>query len=116
MSGESTEFRKPSGAEERLIRALVTRSADLQLPSDWNKRLRVRAMNDGGMGSLRLSTSDNEPTHRELGKIVAELQFTDADGIQVLVSLNTDRDGHLFELDVWKTDYRPLIGIPDQLS
>ena len=108
-------FREASLAEQRLISALVARSRGLQLPADWAERLRVQEMGDGRMGSLRLSLSGHEPHHRELGEIVAELQFTDADGVEVLASLNTDRGGNLFELDVWKTDFGELIKIPDQL-
>lgn len=47
------------------------------------------------------------------GGQVAEYQFTDADGVEVLASLNVDQDGRPFELDMWKTDFSPLIRIPD---
>jgi len=43
---------------------------------------------------------------------VAEYQFTDADGVEVLISLNVDADGRPFELDVWKTDFSPLVRMP----
>ena len=46
---------------------------------------------------------------------MAEIQFTDTDGVEVLASLNLDQDGKPFELDVWKTDFNALIRIPDPL-
>ncbi|HYW12620.1 MAG TPA: hypothetical protein VE871_11715 [Longimicrobium sp.] len=106
-------FRKPSTDEARLIRALVARSAGLSLPPDWGGRLRVQEMSDGGMGSLRLSFADGDDGNRSLGEVAAELQFTDADGVEVIASLNADGDGVPFELDVWKSDFSALVRIPD---
>lgn len=45
-------------------------------------------------------------------KCVAELQFDDDDGVPILTSLNIDQDGKLFELDIWKVDYSPVIKYP----
>jgi hypothetical protein len=46
---------------------------------------------------------------RRLGHRIAELQFDDADGVPVIASLNVDQDGDLYELDVWKVDFKPVI-------
>ena len=116
MLDESTEFREPSSEELRLLTTLVQRSPGLDLPLDWAEHLRVREMNDGGMGSLRLSLSTSQEDKAKAGKLKAEIQFEDADGVVVLASLYTDLEGKLFELDVWKTDYGRLIRIPDQLE
>lgn len=116
MSDASTGFRKPSAGEERLIRALIARSHDLRLPPDWLGKLRVKEMEDGGMGSLKLVSSKDERAARSFGNTVAELQFSDADGVEVLVSLNVDKDGEPFELDVWKTDFGAVIRIPENLA
>jgi hypothetical protein len=107
--------RKPSSDEQRLIRALVARAPRLVLPENWSDHLRIQDMNDGGMGSLLLSLSGVVEEDRAFGEMVAELQFTDADGILVIASLNVDSRGKLFELDVWKTDFSALIRIPDPL-
>jgi hypothetical protein len=40
---------------------------------------------------------------------VAEIQFTDADGVVVIVSLHLGDDGLPLEMDVWKTDFTPLL-------
>lgn len=116
MSGGSMEFRKPSAEEFRLLAALVNRSSGLDLPSDWAERLRVRELNDGGMGSLRLSLLAGQEDEATAGRLTAETRFTDADGVVVLASLYASRAGNLFELDVWKTDYSRLIRIPDYFS
>lgn len=110
MSAESTQFREPSEPE----RALLTVVAGLasELDPGWLEGVKVRAMNDGGMGSLELVPQEGAASTRRFGKKVAEYQFTDADGVEVLVSLNLDEDGRPFELDIWKTDFSPLIHVP----
>lgn len=55
--------------------------------------LRVRDMEDGGMGSLEI----DKPTSQESGRNVtvcrAAVQFTDADGVEVIASPNAREDG-----------------------
>ncbi len=72
-------------------------------------------MNDGGMGSLLLFPKGIIKKNRLFGKCVSEYQFTDKDGVEVIASLNVDKNEELFELDVWKTDYSPLICFPEKL-
>lgn len=71
-------------------------------------------MDDGGMGSLQLrpAGAGSEPDAALITRQVA-VQFTDDDGVEVIASLNFRKDGLPFELDIWKTDYSPLIRIPD---
>ena len=45
-----------------------------------------------------------------------DLPVTLADGVPVLASLNVDQNGRFLELDLWKTDFTPVIRIPDDLS
>ena len=104
--------RKPSQKEARLLAFLVQKAA-VNLTADWNSDLLVKPLNDGGMGSLLLLPKGiKESCDRALGKKVSECQFTDVDGIDVIASLNVDNQGRLFELDIWKTDFTPLISIP----
>lgn len=37
-------------------------------------------------------------------------------GVIVLVSLSVDSAGHPFEVDVWKSDFHPVIRFPDALA
>ena len=115
MSDESTRFRRPSAQELRLLKLLVARASDLQLGPDWPETLRVRTMDDGGMGSLKLASEEAFQSDRPIGRRVAELQFADADGVSVLASLNVDQNGQLLELDIWKTDFTPLVQLPEKL-
>lgn len=71
----------------------------------------VCEMADGSMGSLYFAHPYKDVAMRYFGKRIAELQFADSDGVAVLVSLNVDTDGELFELDIWKTDFTPLISL-----
>jgi len=70
----------------------------------------VEDIDDGGMGSVRFASPDNQM--RRLGKTVAEAEFIDEDGILVSAAVNLDSGGDLFELDMWKTDYSPLKKYP----
>jgi hypothetical protein len=103
-------LRRPTEAELRLLRSLVEKSstADLRLPSDWAERLQVESMDDGGMGSLRLWPAESIGQVRQMGSRASELQLQDSDGVAVILSLNIDQHGRLFELDVWKTDFGPV--------
>lgn len=107
------EFRRPTPDELRLLRELA-RVARLGSPEAWLDALQVRGMDDGGMGSLEFM-SMNRQRGRSRGVVVcaAAVQFTDEDGVEVIASLNASENGVPFELDIWKTDFSPLIRIPD---
>ena len=67
--------------------------------------LLIEPLADGGMGSFRIGEF---AAVRELGYSVAEVHFSDADGILVTAVLNVDTQDQLFEVDVWKVDFSPL--------
>ena len=67
--------------------------------------LNVRAMDDGGMGSLAFAPFAES---RRFGRQAAACRFVDSDGVPVSAALNLDQEGKLFELDVWKVDFSPL--------
>jgi hypothetical protein len=71
----------------------------------------VQDMPDGGMGSIHFWKGPWQT--RKLGKILAEGCFSDADNIPVYVTLNLDKAGDLFELDIWKVDSSALIRLPE---
>lgn len=106
------EHRRPSAEEIALIEFLIMKSK-YKIRSDWKDQLMVASMDDGGMGSLKLIPLKNTNNNPSFGNQVAEYRFKDADGIEVLVSLNVDQFGNLFELDIWKTNYGKLIRLPD---
>lgn len=104
--------RKPTIQEEKLLELLIKKSS-LVLPDNWKDNLLVRPMADGDMGSLYLFPNGEIIENRILGEQVSEFQFTDLDGVEVIASLNIDANGKLFELDIWKTDFRKLIKFPN---
>jgi hypothetical protein len=71
---------------------------------------RVRDMPDGGMGSIKFHKRSEK---QRFGKAIAEGAFRDADGVPVSVTLNLDDSGDLFELDMFKADFSPLVRYPD---
>jgi hypothetical protein len=106
-------LRKLSQEEERFLQFMVDK-ASLPLPADWKQTIRVKPMDDGGMGSLLLFPDGTEESQdRAFEKTIAEHEFKDADRIDVLASLNVDRSGQLLELDIWKMNFDPLIRFPD---
>jgi hypothetical protein len=106
--------RKPTIHEERLLELLVKKSSVI-LSDNWKANLLVRSMDDGEMGSLYLFPNGKVIEDRILGTQVSELQFIDIDGVEVIATLNIDKNGELFELDIWKTDFGKLIQFPDNL-
>lgn len=70
---------------------------------DLSDSIRVEDMNDGGMGSLLFRRGAS------IAKFsVAEVFFSDEDGVLVSVTLNTTAEDQPVELDVWKVDFTPL--------
>ncbi|MCW8209338.1 hypothetical protein D8B24_20545 [Verminephrobacter aporrectodeae subsp. tuberculatae] len=106
------KIRVPTDGELRVIEFLIKKSP-VSFNEDWKYGLLVQPMNNGGMGSLRLFPRQGETEDRTLGCQIGEHQFSDEDGVNVIISLNTDKDGNLFELDVWKTDFSKLIKFPN---
>jgi hypothetical protein len=104
--------RKLTEEEERLIDILIKKSLK-KFPSDWKEKITVRSMTDGGMGSLVIFFNDEQESNRLFGEQISEYCFVDEDGVDVIVSLNTDNKGNLYELDIWKTDFSPLIKFPE---
>lgn len=89
---------------------------DLQRFSRSLDDLRVTEMSDGGMGSLSLIPTGLEDVQRSMGKQLVTGEWADSDGVLVSASLNLDKDGLLYELDVWKVDFSPLLRWPQPLA
>jgi uncharacterized protein DUF6984 len=106
------EFRSPSPEERHLLLELA-KIAGMTNPKAWVDTLKVREMNDGGMGSLSLSSEGTEGAGSPASVTCqAAVQFTDEDGVEVVASLNASESGVPFELDIWKTNFAPLRRIP----
>jgi hypothetical protein len=70
----------------------------------------VEELDDGGMGSIRFTSP--VISNRKLGETIAEAEFLDKDNIPVLVSLNLDQLGNIYEIDIWKADFTPVLEWP----
>jgi hypothetical protein len=108
-----TTARPLSEHEKILVAALLRANPKLAGLADSLDQLLAREMQDGGMGSLVLIPPGLKHSRRSFGQEVAKGEFLDADGVPVSVAINTDNEGRLFELDVWKVNFAPLVALPD---
>lgn len=106
------EHRKPSKQELALIGYLIKKSGK-KFPEGWQRNLLVKPMEDGGMGSLRLLPKGTNYEVQTFGKQITDYKFKDDDDVDVIVSLNVDQWGNLYELDIWKTDFSSLRSMPE---
>jgi hypothetical protein len=67
-------------------------------------------MEDGGMGSLRFF-SPNKKT-QNYGYELVSMQYKDIDDIPIIITINMDDSGDIYELDIWKVDFSPLKQFP----
>lgn len=104
------ESTKEISDTQRAVLEYLVSKADLDLPEGWDRSLFTKQMDDGGMGSfLILKENHSRNDSPKFGRQVSEYQFNDEDGVPVLVTLNVDEHNDLFEVDVWKVDYSPVI-------
>ena len=82
----------------------------LSLIPNYEKGIPEKAwmMDDGGMGSI----SFNLDGEAEFGQNLIQVEYNDLDKAIVLITLTEDKNGNLFELDFWKTDFNKLIEYP----
>ena len=96
--------------KEKGIVEYLSKLADY--PLSTTSKLFVMPMSDGGMGSFTIFKTEIETReNRKFGRQISEYEFIDDDNIPVLVSLNVDEDDNLFEVDIWKADYNPVINL-----
>lgn len=93
--------------EQLLIAYLLSRTASAGL-SNSLAEARVKDLNDGGMGSIRFLST--EPA--KLGHTLVEAGYQDSDGVLASIALCANNAGGLFELDIWKVDFTPLVTYP----
>lgn len=103
-------MRKLTNDEYNLVIFLLEDKPGTQQIVD-NLHLReVEEIDDGGMGSLRFVSNDG--TERKFGKEIAEFSLKDLDGMMVSFAIFFDEEGDIFELDIFKADFSPLIQFP----
>jgi hypothetical protein len=108
-----TGDRKLSREEKSLILTLLRAKPEGAQFIGSLDDIEAKEMKDGGMGSLLLVPKASERLSRSFGRQLVSAEFLDADGIPVSVALNLDTRGTLYELDVWKVNFAPLLAWPD---
>lgn len=98
--------------EEIELISYLSRIANYSLEDNWYESFRAKPLQDGNMGSLRFFHIQDQKCDRVFKRQISECTFRDEDGVLVLASLYTDQYDSLFELDLWKSDFTPLIRIP----
>jgi hypothetical protein len=108
-----TSARPVSQQERAVIAKLLESQAEYQSLLVSLDALHVSEMNDEGMGSLSLHPRPCMPSARSMGTRIALGEATDADGVLLSIALNVDKQGELYELDVWRVDFSPLLQLPE---
>jgi hypothetical protein len=106
------ELRTISNQERDLLAALLQLKSGTAHLVPTLAHLHVRSMNDGGMGSLLLIPDSVRAANRMFGRQLLLAECADSDGTPVSIALNLDSGGHLYELDLWKVDFGPLLRWP----
>lgn len=104
-----TNLRPLRPKEDSFVRALLRHVTGGEQLLRQLERAQVWDMDDGGMGSLKFAGDE----HRSLGSCVVEAEYLDRDGVPVSIALNSDTNGLLYELDMWKVDFAPFQEYPD---
>ena len=94
--------------EKNFLRELLR---TISLPTENIDEIKVKPLNDEGMGSLFI-ISDKKEEDRKFEGVLFQQQFVDVDEVPILVTLHADQYGDLFELDIWKADFSPVIKYP----
>jgi hypothetical protein len=103
------QIRNINQIEKQIVNYLVGK-ADIDFPDERYEKMLVRKMDDGGMGSFSIFPEASDVgVKRKFGKEASEFEFVDDDGVLVIVSLYLDEEGKLLEVDVWKTNFNPVI-------
>ncbi|GAB4091549.1 DUF6984 family protein [Flaviaesturariibacter terrae] len=65
----------------------------------------VENLGEGGLGGIQLSG-------RGTPEDLVEASYRDEDGKSVLLTLTVNEHGELYDLDIWKMDFSPLLRYP----
>lgn len=77
-------------------------------PADYPVAEEVSEYEGGIMGSISFAGSDPD---RYAGDLI-QAEYTDSDGIEVIITLTRDESGKLLDLDFWKMDFSKLLRYP----
>ena len=97
--------------EQELIAYMLKDKPEFQYFIDYElANSKVEEMSDGGMGSLKFLSVKNIKSIMK--NEVAVIDLSDADNVPLFIALNTNTDGEIYELDIFKGDFSPLKQFP----
>lgn len=108
----SSESRTLKAEEKDFLLAIIGEDDPKSIGLGQLDLIFVQELSDGHMGSIRLIQSVFKNTNRQFDRKWKEVQFYDDDGVLVLTSILLDKNSCAFELEIWKTDFNPLIRFP----
>jgi hypothetical protein len=95
---------RPIRAEEQAVieymLRLISDGSNYKIPS------MIEPLDDGGMGSIQLTRNG-----KHSGDLI-QLQYLDSDKQVVLITLTKKEFNELYDMDIWKVDFKPLIKFP----
>lgn len=98
-------MRKISNSEKQFIIILLKHSTlKVEIPE------MVIQLKDEKMGSISFDIDQNQSRNER----IVSGNFMDDDGILVDFELTIDKQGNLFELDLWKVDFNQLVSFPKE--
>lgn len=97
-----------SESEKWIVQTMLRDVHPLKITPEELSVVEIEGMDDGGMGSLLFESGKPD---RCLGKDLAREVFVDRDGVDVIATLSLDNYGDLFELDIWKVDFSPVVSL-----
>ncbi len=98
--------------EELDFLSLITEQAGTTLESlNIDNVSQVAPLDDGCMGSLQFIDADQSAS-RSRSHCIVDGEFQDEDDVLVSFELTVDRQGRLYELDLWRVDFAPLVCLP----
>lgn len=99
--------KRPLRAEERTLIEYLLTQLGLSL-GDYPIADMVVEYEGGVMGSISMC---DEGADNYAGDLI-QVEYTDVDGVPVIITLTKDNNNQLLDLDFWKEDFSKLISYP----
>lgn len=77
----------------------------------------IRVVDSGEAGARSIIFPDTRDEAQENGRLArpcVEAEYSDSDGVLVMVTLLTDQFGCLYEVDLWKVNFTNIQLLPDK--
>ena len=109
MSSVASHERFLRQEEKNLVRQLLEQTRRGNEVLESLDSIKVHDLADGGMGSVRTLPLDDE---KRKAIPIASANYADSDNTLINAQINCDESGRLFEIDIWKADFSPVVRYP----